>query len=59
MRFIIVMNLKKYLEKNKKASYCFFILGFAINDAIYPKKTAAAIPPLDDFTPPINAPSKP
>ena len=39
--------------------YCFFIFGFAIKDAIYPKKIAAAIPPLEDFTPPINAPSNP
>lgn len=59
MRFIIALNLKRYLEKNKKANYCFFIFGFAINDAIYPKKTAEAIPPLEDLTPPMNAPSKP
>ena len=39
--------------------YCFLILGFAIKDAIYPKKTAAAIPPAEALTPPINAPNKP
>ena len=39
--------------------YCFFIFGFANNAAIYPKNTAAAIPPAEDFTPPIKAPSNP
>lgn len=39
--------------------YCFFIFGFAIKEARYPKNIAAAIPPADAFTPPINAPSKP
>ena len=39
--------------------YCFFIFGFAINDAKYPKNIAAAIPPAFDFTPPINAPNSP
>ena len=39
--------------------YCFFILGFAINEAKYPKNIAAAIPPADAFTPPINAPRRP
>lgn len=34
-------------------------MGFAINDAIYPKKIAAAIPPAAAFTPPIKAPSNP
>lgn len=35
------------------------IFGFAINDAIYPKKTAAAIPPAAAAVPPVNAPIKP
>ena len=39
--------------------YCFFIFGFAINDAKDPKNIAAAIPPADAFTPPINAPNIP
>ena len=39
--------------------YCFFILGFAINEAMYPKNTAAAIPPLADLTPPTKAPKRP
>ena len=40
-------------------AYCFFILGLAINDAKYPKNIAAAMPPADAFTPPINAPIRP
>ena len=40
-------------------NYCFFILGLASNDAIYPKKIAADIPPAEDFTPPIKAPKRP
>ena len=39
--------------------YCFFILGFEMREAIYPKKTAAAIPPAAADVPPINAPTKP
>ncbi len=39
--------------------YCFFICGLAIRAAIYPKKIAAAIPPLEAFNPPVKAPSNP
>ena len=39
--------------------YCFFIFGFEIKDAIYPKNTAAAIPPAAAVVPPVNAPTKP
>jgi len=39
--------------------YCFFILGFEISDARYPKNTAAAIPPADALTPPVKAPTSP
>ena len=38
------------------STYCFFILGLASREAMYPKNTAAAIPPADALTPPINAP---
>ena len=37
-------------------NYSFFILGLEINDAIYPKNIAAAIPPADAVIPPVNAP---
>lgn len=39
--------------------YCFLIFGLAIKEAIYPKNTAADIPPAEALTPPIKAPSKP
>ena len=39
--------------------YCFFILGLEIKDAIYPKNTAAAIPPALALSPPVNAPINP
>lgn len=39
--------------------YCFLIFGLEINDAIYPKKIAAAIPPALALTPPVNAPTRP
>ena len=39
--------------------YCFFIFGFEIRDAIYPKNIAAAIPPAAAFVPPIKAPTSP
>lgn len=35
------------------------IFGFATNEAIYPKKTAAAIPPAAAEVPPVKAPMKP
>ena len=34
-------------------------MGFEISEAKYPKKTAAAIPPAEAFTPPIKAPTNP
>ena len=40
-------------------NYCFFILGLEIREAIYPKNTAAAIPPLLALRPPVNAPINP
>ena len=40
-------------------NHCFFILGFEIKDAIYPKNTAAAIPPALAFRPPVKIPKKP
>ena len=43
----------------KFINYYFFIFGFEIKEAIYPKKTALAIPALADFTPPIKAPINP
>ena len=43
----------------KNILYCFFIFGFAINEAKYPKKIAAAIPPAAFFIPPVNAPKSP
>lgn len=39
--------------------YCFFIFGFDTKDAIYPKNTAAEIPPAAEAVPPVNAPTKP
>ena len=39
--------------------YSFFILDLEIKDAIYPKKTAAAIPPALAVTPPVKAPTIP
>lgn len=39
--------------------YCFFILGFATREAIYPKNTDAAIPPAAAVVPPVNAPTSP
>ena len=39
--------------------YCFFIFGFEINEAKYPKNTAAAIPPAAALTPPVNTPIRP
>ena len=39
--------------------YCFFIFGFETREAIYPKNTAAAIPPAAAAVPPVNAPTKP
>ena len=43
------------IQKN----HCFFILGFEIKEAIYPKNTAAEIPPAEAFTPPMKAPTRP
>ena len=40
-------------------NHCFFIFGFEIRDAIYPKKTAAAIPPAAAAVPPVKAPTSP
>jgi len=37
----------------------FFILGLDINEAIYPKNTAEAIPPAAAEVPPIKAPTNP
>ena len=37
----------------------FLILGFETRDAIYPKNTAAAMPPAAAAVPPVKAPSKP
>ena len=34
-------------------------MGFAINEARYPKNIAAAIPPAAFFIPPVNAPKNP
>ena len=51
------LSSKGYLAKC--LSYCFFIFGFEINEAIYPKNTAAAIPPAAAAVPPVNAPTKP
>jgi hypothetical protein len=39
--------------------YCFFIFGLDINEARYPKKIAAAIPPAAAFVPPVNTPINP
>ena len=39
--------------------YYLFIFGFETSDAIYPKNTAAAIPPDAVVMPPVNAPTKP
>ena len=35
------------------------VLGFEIKEAIYPKKIAAAIPPLAALIPPVKAPINP
>ena len=40
-------------------NYCFFILGLDIREAIYPKNTAAAIPPAAAAVPPVKAPTNP
>lgn len=48
-----------YNKKSNKLNYCFFILGLETRDAIYPKNTAAAIPPAAAAVPPVNAPIKP
>ena len=37
----------------------FLILGFETRDAIYPKITAAAMPPAAAAVPPVKAPIKP
>ena len=50
------LTYSKLINGLKKANV---VLGFAISEAIYPKNTAAAIPPADAFTPPINAPKSP
>jgi len=61
------INTNKNREENKlffslffyNRVYCFFIFGFDTRDAIYPKNTAAEIPPAAAAVPPVNAPTRP
>ena len=47
-------------ESNHQSEiYCFFIFGFEIKEAIYPKKTAAAMPPALALSPPVKIPKNP
>lgn len=39
--------------------YCFFIFGFEISDAMYPKNIAAEMPPAAAIVPPVKAPTRP
>ena len=53
------MNMStKELVPNEH-NYCFFIFGLEIKEAIYPKNTAAAIPPALDLRPPVKIPKNP
>ena len=49
----------KFKISKHKEHYSFFILGLEIKEAIYPKNTAAAIPPAEAETPPVKAPTIP
>ena len=54
------MNLRKFLDKRiKKQIIAFLFLVLQLMMQYNRKKTAAAIPPLEDFTPPIKDPSTP
>ena len=57
-KFFELPNIKTQMETHL-CFYCFFILGLEIREAKYPKNTAAAIPPLAAFIPPVKAPTKP
>ena len=57
MIYKIKIKNQKYIFLN--FYFVLFIRGLAKSEAMYPKKTAAAIPPAEDLTPPTNAPKRP
>ena len=58
-RFPLIYGGRMPDVRDRMWVYCFFIFGFEIREAIYPKKMAAAMPPAAAAVPPVNAPINP
>ena len=57
--FVLKLPFMQVFGKVNSGNYQFLSLGFETNAAIYPKKTAAAIPAEPAVRPPVKAPMRP